>query len=85
MSTEDRTYYDQIVQALDELRSLCNNLKIDNGILESKVKNLESIKLQKTDSYPDSTLDGLTDNDRIALRNQLNTYIKRIDQILESS
>ncbi len=85
MSTEDRTYYDQIVQALDELRSLCNNLKIENGILESKVKNLESIKLQKTDSYPDSTLDGLTDNDRIALRNQLNTYIKRIDQILESS
>jgi hypothetical protein len=85
VSTEDRTYYDQIVQALDELRSLCNNLKIENGILESKVKNLESIKLQKTDSYPDSTLDGLTDNDRIALRNQLNTYIKRIDQILESS
>ena len=85
MSTEDRTYYDQIVQALDELRSLCNKLKIENGILESKVKNLESIKLQKTDSYPDSTLDGLTDNDRIALRNQLNTYIKRIDQILESS
>lgn len=85
MSTEDRTYYDQIVQALDELRSLCNNLKIENGILESKVKNLESIKLQKTDSYPDSTLDGLTDNDRIALRNQLNTYIKRIDQILETS
>lgn len=85
MSTEDRTYYDQIVQALDELRSLCNNLKIENGILESKVKNLESIKLQKTDSYPDSTLDSLTDNDRIALRNQLNTYIKRIDQILESS
>ena len=85
MPTDEVTYYDQIVQSLDELRSSCNKLKSENGDLRSKIEHLESQLAQKSISNPESTLDGLTDNDRIALRNQLSTYIKRIDQILETS
>ena len=85
MPTEEVTYYDQIVQSLDELRSLCNILKSENGVLRSKIDDLESIVAQKSISNPSSSIEGLSDNDRIALRNQLSTYIKRIDQILETS
>jgi len=83
--TEEVTYYDQIVQSLDELRSVCNKLKHENGALRSKIEDLESQLAQKSISKTESSLEGITDNDRIALRNQLSTYIKRIDQILETS
>ena len=85
MPNEDITYYGQIVQSLDELRSACNKLKQENGVLRSKINDLESQLAQKSISNSESSIAGLTDNDRIALRNQLTTYIKRIDQILETS
>lgn len=80
----EKTYYEQIAQSLEELTIICNKLKHDNEALRAKVKHLESQLASTSNAKSDSTVDGLSDNDRIALRNQLSTYIKRIDQILES-
>jgi len=83
--TEETTYYEQITQSLDDLSTICNKLKQENSALREKIERLESQIAKTPNAKTVSNVDGLSDNDRIALRNQLSTYIKRIDQILETS
>lgn len=85
MPTEETTYYEQITQSLDDLSTICNKLKQENSALREKIERLESQIAKTPNAKTVSNVDGLSDNDRIALRNQLSTYIKRIDQILETS
>lgn len=85
MQTEHTTYYDDIVRSLDELRSVCNKLKHENRKLRAEIEDMESRLVQQQQAQSGDVMDGISDNDRIALRNQLNTYIKRIDQLLEPS
>jgi hypothetical protein len=69
--------------SLDELRFQCIKLKAENTELKNKVKSLQ--KQIDTDLTQKNTLNSdLSDVDKIALRNQISSYINRIDRILEA-
>ena len=77
--------YNRILASLQELESVCRDLKKENDALKSKVSRLEaSLDEAKSGPAVEST-SLMSDNDRIAVRNQIQTYIKRIDEILEES
>lgn len=70
------------MDSLTELEKSLDRLRMENNSLNRKVTELES-RLRDTGSSPSDGVSNLSDNDRIALRNQIQTYIKRIDQLLE--
>lgn len=77
--------YNRILASLQELDSVCRDLKKENDALKSKISRLEtSLNEAKSGSAVESS-SLMSDNDRIAVRNQIQTYIKRIDEILEES
>jgi cell division protein FtsB len=84
--SQDNPAYNQILASLEELESVCRSLKQENAALKSKVSKLESSLVEaksNTTIAVDASL--MSDNDRIAVRNQIQTYIKRIDDILEET
>jgi len=69
--------------SLEELELACRDLKDENLALKNQVSKLEASLKAVTTNSGDGSRDILSDNDRIAVRNQIQTYIKRIDDILE--
>ncbi len=76
--------YHKILASLQELESVCRDLKQENRALKKKISALEA-SFDETKSSVPTTTALMSDNDRIAVRNQIQTYIKRIDEILEES
>jgi hypothetical protein len=83
LSTHDNSYYESLHASLDELRSLCLSLKSENKELKERVKLLQKqVETGSTQKNQNGT--DLTDVEIIAIRNQISSHIKRIDQILET-
>lgn len=77
--------YNQILASLEELESVCRSLKQENASLRNKISKLEASLNETNVSSENGSSSLMSDNDRIAVRNQIQTYIKRIDDILEES
>lgn len=77
--------YNKILASLEELESVCRTLKLENSSLKSKISKLEEALNDAKSSPSAESASLMSDNDRIAVRNQIQTYIKRIDEILEES
>jgi len=75
----------KILVSLEELEIACRDLKEENLALKNQVSKLEASLKAATTNSGNVSRDILSDNDRIAVRNQIQTYIKRIDDILEES
>jgi hypothetical protein len=71
--------------SLEELKSVCRALKQENSDLKSKISKLEASLIDAKVENSVGAASFMSDNDRIAVRNQIQTYIKRIDDILEES
>jgi hypothetical protein len=82
--TQERPTYEQIIASIDELAIVSTALKKENIRLKKQVVELQS-HLSSIHNYADLGTGNLNDNERIALRNQIQSYIKRIDTLLEES
>lgn len=83
--SQDMSPYNKILASLEELESVCRTLKLENSSLKSKISKLEEALNDAKSSPSAESASLMSDNDRIAVRNQIQTYIKRIDEILEES
>lgn len=83
--TQETTAYNKILASLEELESVCRDLKHENNTLKQRITELEASLKDATSSVLTGHASLMSDNDRIAVRNQIQTYIKRIDDILEES
>ncbi len=81
MQSVKRSYYDELQHALDQLEGACNELRADNLKLTNRIQELEA-ELKESRTGSGVSTDHLSEVDRIALRNQIGTYIKRIDNLL---
>ena len=82
--TQERPTYEQIIASIDELAIVSTTLKKENIRLKKQVVELQH-NLNSIHNYADLGTGNLNDNERIALRNQIQSYIKRIDTLLEES
>lgn len=81
MQSEKRSYFDEIQHVLDQLEGACSDLRAENQRLNARIQELES-ELKESRKGSGIESEHLSENDRIALRNQIGTYIKRIDNLL---
>lgn len=83
--SQEMSPYNKILASLEELESMCRSLKQENAGLKSKISKLEASLNEAKATSGNGSSSLMSDNDRIAVRNQIQTYIKRIDEILEES
>ena len=86
MSAKQNPYYAEITSTLDLIRAEFKKLDTENISLRRQNSNLraELERMKSSTSKVADNFGGLSDNDRMAMRQQLTEYINRIENLLES-
>lgn len=86
MTDKQQAYYRDIQEALVHLGEICEQLKFQNMQLMNENSSLkeELSKQKRTNGAMSDTL-SLDENHKTALKHQLSSHLKRLDEILKTS